>query len=167
MRLPALLTTTLIAAAAAFSAQAAPIGPVRDINITIGADLAKETDKFDQRDLDFLKTELRESVERELAKSGAPAGGRLDLVIEDVKNNRPTMRQMTKTPGLSFESRGIGGAEITGAYTSADGVSTPVSYSWYETDLRNVRAAGVWSDAERTFDRFARKLARGEQLAQK
>lgn len=167
MRLPALLTTTLIAAAAAFSAHAAPIGPVRDINIAIGPKLAEETDKFDQRDLDFLKAELRESVERELAKSGAPAGGSLDLVIEDAKNNRPTMRQMTKTPGLSFESLGIGGARITGTYTSADGASMPVSYSWYESDLRNVRGAGVWSDVETTFDRFARKLARGEQLAQK
>jgi hypothetical protein len=167
MRLPALLSTTLVALAATAAAHAAPLGPVADINITVGPELTKATEKFDQRDLDFLKAELRESVERELAKSGGEAGGRLDLVIEDAKPNRPTMRQMSRTPGLSFESRSIGGADITGTYTSADGVSTPVSYSWYESDLRNVRAASTWSDAEATFDRFARRLAKGEQLAQK
>jgi hypothetical protein len=169
MKLSVLLSTTLLAASAAFAVQAAAPGPVSTINITVGPDMLSETDKFAQRDFDELTAELRESLERELGKTGALAagGGTLDLVIEDAKPNRPTMQQMTKTPGLSFQSRGIGGAKITGAYTSSDGVSTPISYSWYETDIRNTYASGTWSDAETTFDRFARRLASGQSVAEK
>ncbi len=122
-----------------------------------------------EKELDYLSRDLRESVERELAKAGSlgPGGATLDLVIEDAKPNRPTMRQMTRTPGLSYESRSLGGAQITGVLTTADGRSVPVRYQWYESDLFNTVAAGTWSDAETTFDRFARKLAKGESLAEK
>lgn len=166
MRLAAFLSTALVAAAAAFGAHAAPSG-VASITIEVGPELADKTDVVSARDLDFLKAELRESLERELARSGAlaPDGGTLTVVIEDATPNRPTMRQMTKTPGLSFESRGVGGATLSGTLVSADGVSTPISYRWYEYDIRNTVAAGTWSDAETTFDRFARKLARGDTMA--
>lgn len=161
MRLPAFLSTALLAAAIATGAQAAPT-----INIEIGADLAGKTNVVDGRDLDFLKAELRESIEREYARKGVSADGAvLTLVIEDATPNRPTMRQLTRTPGLSYESRGIGGASVTGTLVTADGASTPISYRWYETDFRNTVAAGTWTDAETSFDRLARKLARGESVA--
>lgn len=167
MRLPAFLTTTAIAAALAVSAQAAPTA-ISTINIDIGDELAGKTDTVDARDLDFLKEELRESLERELGRSGGliPDGAVLNLVIEDAKPNRPTMRQMTRTPGLSYESRGIGGATLSGTLVTADG-AVPVRYRWYESDFRNTFAAGTWSDAETSFDRFARKVARGDSLAVK
>lgn len=167
MRLPAFLTTTAIAAALAVSAQAAPAA-ISTINIDIGPELAGKTDKVDARDLDFLKAELRESLERELGRTGGLAadGAVLNLVIEDATPNRPTMRQMTRTPGLSYESRGIGGATLSGTLVTAQG-SVPVRYRWYESDFRNTFAAGTWSDAETSFDRFARKVARGDSLAAK
>lgn len=166
MRLAAFFSTAALAALVAVSAHAAPSG-VASINIEIGPELAGKTDVVSERDLDFLKAELRDSLERELGKSGALAGdgGVLTIVIEDATPNRPTMRQLTKTPGLSFESRGVGGASLSGALVSPDGVSTPISYRWYETDFRNTVAASTWRDAEFTFSRFARKLARGETLA--
>lgn len=166
MRLAAFLSTALLAAAAAFGAQAAP-GGVASITIEVGPELADKTDVVSERDLDFLKAELRESLERELTRGGGLAadGGVLTVIIEDATPNRPTMRQMTKTPGLSFESRGIGGASLSGTLVSADGVSTPIHYSWYESDFNNTFAAATWSDAERSFDRFARKLARGDVTA--
>jgi hypothetical protein len=165
MRLPAFLITTAIAAALAASAQAAPAG-ISTINIDIGPQLAGDTDKVDARDLEFLKKDLRESLERELGRSGGLTadGAVLNLVIEDATPNRPTMRQMTRTPGLSFESRGIGGATLSGTLVTADG-TVPVSYRWYESDFRNTFTAGTWSDAETTFDRFARKVAKGAPLA--
>ena len=167
MRLPAFLTTTAIAAALAASAQAAPAG-IATINIDIGPELAGADDKVDARDLDFLKRDQRESLERELGRSGGLTadGAVLNLVIEDATPNRPTMRQMTRTPGLSFESRGIGGATLSGTLVTADG-TVPVSYRWYESDFRNTLASGTWSDAETTFDRFARKVAKGDALAGK
>ncbi len=167
MRLPVFLTTAAIAAAFALSAQAAPAG-IATINIDIGAELADKTDTVDDRDLEFLKTELRESLERELGKSGGltPDGAVLNLVIEDATPNRPTMRQLTRTPGLSYESRGIGGATLSGTLVTADG-AVPVRYRWYESDFGNTVAAGTWSDAETSFDRFARRVARGDSLAAK
>lgn len=170
MKLPAFILTAVVGAAAAVSVQAAPAGGVATINVTIGPDLQQEAaDKYGVRELDYLKAELRDSVERALRKAGGltPTGGTLDLVIEDARPNRPTMQQMNKTIGLSYESRSIGGATVSGVLTAADGTTLPVTYRWYEDDLRNTITAGTWSDAETTFDRFARKLAKGESLAEK
>jgi len=64
-------------------------------------------------------------------------------------------------------SFGVGGASIEGRVVAADGTETPVAYKWYETDLRNAYGNWVWSDATWTFDRFARRLARGGELAQR
>lgn len=166
MRLATLLTTTLIASAAAFAVQAAPLGPVATINVTIGPDLQKKADEYGQRDLDELAADLRDSVERTLKRGGglSPSGGTLDLVIEDALPNRPTMRQMSIKPGLSYESFGIGGAKVGGVLTGPDGKKTSVGYGWYETDIRWSQAASTWMDAENTFDRFARRLVTGEAV---
>jgi len=169
MRLATFLTATLAASAAAFAVQAAPLGPVADINITIGPKLQEQADEYGQRDLDYLVADLRDSVETALARTGSlsPAGGTLDLVIEDAVPNRPTMRQMSIKPSLSYESFGIGGARIGGVLTTADGQKIPVGYRWYETDIRWSTAAGTWMDAQNTFDRFARRLANGEAVAER
>ncbi|MES2033428.1 MAG: hypothetical protein V4466_04575 [Pseudomonadota bacterium] len=167
MRLPAFLATTLLAASAAVAAQAAPLGGITSINIIVGPELQDKAKDYGVREFDTLTSRLLHSVERELRKTDSLVddGGRLDLVIEDAKPNRPTMKQMSATPGLSFESRGIGGAKVTGVLTTAAGDTVPVSYSWYESDFRNPVASGTWSDAETSFDRFARQLVRGEAIA--
>jgi hypothetical protein len=167
MKLPVLLVATLLAGTAAMAAEAAPIGGVASVNIIIGPDLQAKAKDYGVREFDTLTSELLQSVERELRKDGSlvETGGRLDLVIEDAKPNRPTMQQMSNTPGLSFESRGVGGAKVSGVLTTAAGDTVPVGYSWYESDFRNTIATGTWSDAETSFDRFARKLVRGEAVA--
>lgn len=169
MRLATLLMTTLAATAAAVSVQAAPLGPVADVHVRIGPDLQDKADEYGQRDLDDLAADLRQSVERALQRSGglSPEGGALELVIEDAVPNRPTMRQMSVKPGLSYESFGVGGAKISGVLTTADGRQIPVSYRWYETDIRWATAAGTWSDAENSFDRFARRLAHGDTVLER
>lgn len=169
MRLATFLSTTLIAVAATSAAHAAPPGPVAVVNVTIGPDLQGKADEYGQRELDYLAADLRTSVERALDRSGdlSPTGGTLDLVLEDAVPNRPTMRQMSLKPGLSFESFGIGGAKIDGVLTMADGQRIPVGFRWYETDIRWSRTAGTWMDARNTFDRFARKLVTGEAVAER
>lgn len=164
MRLAIFLSTTLAATALALGANASPLGPVANINVSIGADLQDKADDYGARELDYLTSDLRRSVERALDRDGALAasGGTLDLVIEDAKPNRPTMRQMAAKSGLSYESFGIGGATVTGVLTAADGRQTPVRYRWYESDIRWSQAASTWMDAETTFDRFARRLVSGE-----
>jgi len=164
MRLPAFLSTLLIVAVAAFAADARPLPAISQINITIGPALQAKADDYGAREFEYLKADLRRAVERELAKGGAvsPSGGVLDLVIEDAKPNRPTFEQMVDRPGLSFESRSIGGAEVSGTLTLPDGSEIPLRYGWFETDFRNTLGSATWSDAERAFDRFARGLLRGD-----
>ena len=168
MRLATFLTTTFSALALTAAAQAAPLGPVADVNVAIGPELQAKADQYGQRDLDYLAAELRESVQKAFERAGGLSadGATIDLVLEDAVPNRPTFQQMARTPGLSMESFGIGGAEITGVLNTADGQRIPVSYRWYETDIRWAIGSATWTDAQNTFDRFARRLASGGALAQ-
>ena len=169
MRLATLLTTTLAATAAAFAVQAAPLGPVAEVHVAIGPALQDKVDDYGQRELDFLAADLRKSVIQAISRQGGltPSGGTLDLVIEDATPNRPTMRQMSNKPGLSYESFGIGGAKVSGVLTTPDGRSIPVSYRWYENDIRWSQGTSTWSDAQTSFDRFGRQLVNGSLAAER
>lgn len=135
---------------------------VATVRVAIGPDLAKKTEIMDAREFDYLTRELKKSVERTLNQSGAlgPDGGELDLVIEDARPNRPTMQQMSRRPGLSYSSFGVGGARVSGEYRAASGARTPVDYSWYETDITWSDTNSTWSDANRAFDQLAARLAK-------
>jgi hypothetical protein len=160
MRLIAFATAALLAGAGA--AQAAPAS----ISITIAPELQKTFDKtYGQREADLLTADLKKSVASELARTKAWDGARIELTLKNVKPNRPTFKQLQDTPGLSLESFGIGGASIEGRVISPDGVETPVAYSWYESDIRQAYGNWVWTDAEWTFDRFARRLAHQADVA--
>lgn len=157
----------LSAAALLLSASAALAAPA-SVTVTVGPELQKKFDKtYGAREIPTLTGDLQSSVEKALAKSGAHDGARIELILTDVKPNRPTFKQMGDTPGLSMESFGIGGASIKGRIVAADGTESPIDYSWYETDIRQTFANWVWHDAEWTFDRFARRLARGQEVARR
>jgi len=162
MRLPVLAAAFFLASGA--TALAAPAM----VSVGIAPDLQKKFDKtYGVKEAQLLTADLKASVEKELARKGAYPDARIELTIKDVKPNRPTFKQLGDTPGLSLDSFGIGGAAIEGRIVAADGSVTPVSYDWYETDIRQAWGNWVWTDAEWTFDRFARKLARGEELARR
>lgn len=151
-------------AALVFSAAPAMAQPVADVTVRIGPDLREKADEYGAREVERLALELEADVERSLAREGrlAPEGGRLDLVLSDAVPNRPTFEQLGRRPGLSFESYGVGGATIEGEYVAADGTRTPLRYRWYESDIRDAQGATTWTDADRAFDRFARRVARGD-----
>jgi len=166
MRIPAVAAAALLASAlTASTALAAPAA----VSVTIGPELQEKAEKtYGVRDVQRLADELREDVEKALVRSGAHQDARVELVLTDAKPNRPTFKQLTDTPGLSMESFGIGGAAIEGRVVAADGAVTPVAYRWYETDIRQAYGDCIWSDAERSFDRFAARLARNDaRLAQR
>ena len=155
----------LSAAALLVSAGAALAAPA-SVSVTVAPELQKKFDKtYGQREADQLTADLKRSVESALAKSGAHDGARIELVLTDVKPNRPTFKQLGDTPGLSMESFGVGGAAIGGRIVSASGQEQPVKYSWYESDIAQAYGNWIWHDAEWTFDRFARRLARGQEVA--
>jgi len=156
------ITAALALAAAATAAAAAPA----TVHVSIGPKLQKKAEKtYGVREVDQLAAGLQRDVERQLERTGALQNAQVELVLVDAKPNRPTLKEMGDRPGLSFSSFSVGGARIEGRATSIDGSVQPLTYSWYETDIRQSRMRSTWSDAELTFDRFARRLSRGQELA--
>ena len=159
--LPLSVVAFLASATAALAAPAA-------VTVTVAPKLQKTFETtYGVREAEALTRELRESVASSLSRQPAFDGARVDLVLTDVKPNRPTFKQLGDKPGLSFESFGVGGAAIEGQVTAANGTVTPVAYRWFESDIRQSYGTWTWSDATWTFNRFAGKLARGEQLARR
>ena len=118
----ALLLAAAIVTGAVGAAAAATLPPVSDVSVTIGPELQAKADKYGQRELDLLSSELKRDVTRALERAGSagPGGARLELVLADAKPNRPTYKQLSDHPGLSIESFGVGGARIEGRMVYPD-----------------------------------------------
>ena len=161
-----LILVSSLAALAAGSATAAPLSAVGSVEVTIAPELQKKAvEDLGVTDIDRLAAELRKDVTRELERTGVLAGGRLELVLTDVRPNRPTFRQLGNKPGLSYESFGIGGATIDGQAISVTGEITPIHFQWYESDIGEALTKSTWSDASYAFNRFAYGYGRGETYA--
>lgn len=154
-----LLLAALIASAAATGAMAAPA------NVTVKLSPAVQkaaVETYGVAEVDRVAESLRQTVARKLDRTGVLQGATVELTLVDVRPNRPTFKQLGDQPGLSYQSFGVGGARVAGQAVSLDGSVTPVSYQWYETDIRNAWYKPTWGDADRAFDRLADRLARGE-----
>lgn len=136
------------------------------INVTVGGDLSREVRTLGQREVDRQIAQLTETVSRELEREGALQGAQINLVLTDLKPNRPTIEQANARPGLSIiDSLSIGGAAIEGEVVTADGQRRPVRFSRYSTSLADVIGYGTWYDAERAYDRLASNLASGRLVS--
>lgn len=135
--------------------------------ISIGPALAAKADEYGERELEQLVERLRSRLEQELARIGRladPEGGAavLDAVIEDATPNRPTMQQQAAvTRSLDPRSVFVGGAKVSATLRDAGGAPLGrFGYSWQTTpDIRQSEFATTWTDAYRTLDRFATRLA--------
>src|SRR5262249_35563669 len=156
------LSATVALIAAASSAHAAPAS----ITVNVSPELmAKAQHDYGVRDIDDLAARLRRDVERQAAKAPSLDGARILLELTDAKPTRPTFKHPADHPGLSFESFGLGGAQIDGHAVLADGHVTPLSYRYYETDIRYAHLAGPWGDADNAIEQFAHRLGHGDLLA--
>lgn len=169
MRLALLVSTLLIAGAPlAVPAPAAAQPPAYGVGPTVSVSVSPEfADRarrklIGARDLDQLERDLHRVATRALERAGQGGPVRADLVLIDAEPNRPTFDQLGRSIGLSYSSRGLGGAWVGGTVTFADGRTAPVDYRFYETDLRNDFSLTTWGDAERAFDQFAGRLQRGD-----
>ena len=120
---------------------------------------------YGDRDLEYLQDTLLRNLEKRFAKKGIQiddnAAAVLRVIIEDAHPNRPTLKQLSKSPSLSFRSLSIGGAEIAAQLTAADGSSLgDMSYRYFETDIRDSSFGGTWHDANRAIQRFAVRAAK-------
>ena len=157
------LALSLVAlAASATAAAAAPASVV----VSVSPELQAKADRtFGARDVHDLAVDLQTAVARETAKTGAFDGARIVLELADVRPNHPTFKEMSDNPSLSYTSFGTGGADIQGHALMPDGHVVPLSYRYYESDIRFARVGGTWADAEATIDRFAHRLGREALVA--
>ena len=155
---------TPLAIAVAIAAPALAQSP--QVTVTIGGDLTENVEDLGQHDVDRQLVRLRTVVERELARDGALQGAQVNLVLTDLKPNRPTFQQAVDRPGLSIsESISIGGATIEGEVITADGQRLPVRYSRYSPSLADVYGYSTWQDADRAYGRLADNLASGRLVS--
>lgn len=161
---PFLIATALLFAAPATAqigppARIPPGAPVADVSVRIGPGLEVMADRYGRAELDDLAKTLQRRVALTAGKGGFV---RADLVLEDVRPNRPTIAQQSRNVSLSSRSLSIGGARISGSVTRADGSTAPLLYSWFESDIRDERGFTTWYDVERAFDWLGGDLARGK-----
>lgn len=161
MRSIAFVAPLAAALAVAGAASAQPSAVV----VTLSPDFAKTAQELGDRDVQQQVADLTSTVERVLTQRHALDGARVELVITDLKPNRPTMQQMTDKPGLDgMRSLSIGGAAVEGAVITASGETQPVRFQYYTPTLADARGATTWSDAQRAYDRLARNLAEGRYV---
>jgi hypothetical protein len=164
MRIISMAAAAGVAAIALAWASAPLAAP--EVAVTVGPRLGEQaTATYGQREVEQLAATLQGDVERALARTGAYSDSRIELILTDAKPNRPTAKQMADNPGLSFASFGVGGARIEGRAVAPDGSVRSLSYSWYETRINNAPYQSTWGDAEYAFDRFARELGKGVEVA--
>ena len=133
--------------------------------VTVSPAFAKTAAELGEREVQQQADDLARTVERVLNEQQALDGARIELVITDLKPNRPTIQQATDKPGLDMmRSISIGGAAIEGTITTASGEVQPVKYDYYSTNLADVRGYSTWQDAGTAFNRLARNLAEGRYV---
>ena len=164
-----MLTSTGLAAgtalAHAFSAAAQPTAG--DVAITLDADLLVriEDQQLGMREVMERVDRLAAKVSQAMSENPALAGAQANLTLTQLSPNRPTFEQAANRPGLDpFHSVSIGGAAIEGTITTADGQVLPVDYDWFSPSIVDAQYGSTWQDADRAFDRFARRIARGQRL---
>lgn len=120
----------------------------------------KLDDDIGVREHKILTDALTRKITDVFTERGVSAD-RVVVTIEDAKPNRPTFEQVSSKPGLDpMRSISVGGARLSGiAYDASGKEIGTFKYDWYESDLRNVIAATVWTDARTAFDRFTRRFA--------
>ncbi|MFC5342783.1 hypothetical protein ACETK8_06500 [Brevundimonas staleyi] len=138
----------------------------QQVTVTVGGDLTDKVEELGQRDVDRQIERLQSVVERRLARENALQGATVNLVLTDLKPNRPTWQQAADKPGLSIiDSISIGGATIEGEIVTADGQTLPVRYSRYSSSLADVQGYTTWQDADRAYDRLAGNLVSGRLVS--
>lgn len=144
--------------ALAAAAQAEPAG----VNVTIGGELRRDALDLGHAEVDRQTDRLAQVVTRELTRRGALDGATINLVVTDLKPNRPTFEQLAQRPGLDgHRSLSIGGASIEGEIITADGERLPVRFDWYSNSIAEVQGFTTWQDADRAYARLADNLAEG------
>ena len=147
----------VIALAAAAQAQAP------NVAVTLGPKLQEQVEDLGPREVQDQAAQLPEEVREALARRNDLNAATVSLVLTDLKPNRPTLQQLSDKPGLDrIRSVSIGGAAVEGEIVTADGRRLPFDYDRFNSSLADVYGFTTWWEADRVFDRVARKIAEGD-----
>ncbi len=151
-----LCAASLFAFGASVSVAAKPQNSSIEVNISYSEKLEKEfKENYGLRE----KKSIEETIRQELADELGPNAVRADIVVIDVKPNRPTFEQLGNRPGLSMQSFSIGGAELSGrTYDKFGNVISAVNYEYTSPTIIDARLMHTWQDADYAIYRFARRL---------
>lgn len=122
--------------------------------------------KYGDRAIEYLLEEMEEELVEDFAKRGLTlsdsASTLLRVTINEVKPNRPTFNQLKEDASLSFQSFGIGGADVSAEFVSASGtVIGTANYDYFSSFYeRPAQTASTWTDANRAFSRFSKRLSK-------
>ncbi len=155
LRTPTILISLVALATPAFADDSVAIAP-----ITFGDEILQKVDDLGERELGRLARYLQRDLEQELAGHLGDGGMTLHVTILDADPNRPTTRQAFAS-GLHASSYSIGGADVAAELFDADGhLVESFSYAWQSHNIRDAAGYATWTDARRTFDRFAASIGR-------
>lgn len=151
-----------IAPLAAVMAVAATAQAQPRVTVTLGPDVQARVDDLGEREVARQADRLAEVVGRALARSDRYDGAEVRLTLTELKPNRPTFEQVSRTPGLSaIDSLSIGGAEVEVEVIGRDGARASGRVDYFSHSLADVRGASTWQDADRAYARVAARLESG------
>lgn len=132
--------------------------PITIAEIRFGERLLDKAEDYGPEELDYLASELLDDLEDAVGGISMADGTVLQVRIVDATPNRPTREQLRDQPNLSYShSFSRGGADLEADLVAANGdILDSYAFSYRTTLLRDARYGGTWSDARRTFGRFAR-----------
>lgn len=140
-------------------------------SISIGDALADKREDYGRRDVEDLTATLRSDIERAFSRAGLLSGDaadiRIDVVLNDAWPNRPTREQMRAQPSLSYLSISRGGADLSAVIQDSEGREIGrIDYDWRTPFIEDSAHRSTWTDAERTFERFAHRLTQAVRDAE-
>lgn len=151
-----------IAPLAAVMAVAATAQAEPRISVTLGPRVQADAERLGEREVARQADRLAEVVGRALARSDRYENAEVRLTLTDLKPNRPTFEQVSRTPGLSaIDSLSIGGAEVEIEIVQANGDRATGEVEYFSHSLAEVRGFTTWQDADRAYARVASRLERG------
>jgi hypothetical protein len=137
---------------------------IASITISASEKVMGENELYDQTDVESLKRSLYKMVSNNLKNKELmdPQGAKLEITLVEITPNRPTLAAMTKRSGLSYQSFGIGGAELDARFVAQDGTDIgSMHFRWRQTQLDQFsQGQSTWYDAKQGFLKFANRLVK-------
>ena len=120
---------------------------------------------YGQRAIDYLLEDVMDELAEDMADADVEVSDTaqytLRVTLEMAKPNRPTFAQLSHEPGLSYQSYGTGGAEISAEILDASGaVIGTMEYDHYSTFTDRYFKPGTWTDAKLAISRFSKKTVK-------